>query len=109
MVMVGIRELLIMGIQFDIYYQAERNSRDINQRICILHTERCRSYRSYKYIPFAHYPSLRNSCNVYTFMIRSNQNFFKVFPTGVSPTLRYPNKVVSYSAGLRIISDQIYL
>ena len=51
--------------------------------------------------------SLRNSYNVYTFMIRSNQNRFRAFPTRVSPALRYPNKVVRYSAGLRTTSDQI--
>ena len=32
--------------------------------------ERCRSYRSYKYIPFMYYQPLCNSYNVYTFMIR---------------------------------------
>ena len=31
-----------------------------------LHTEKCRSYRSYKYIPFTHYQSLHNSYIVYT-------------------------------------------
>ena len=40
-------------------------------------------------------------------MIRSNRNLFRVFPTRVSPALRYPNKVVRYSAGLRTISEQI--
>ena len=40
-------------------------------------------------------------------MIRSNRNIFRVFPTRVSPALRYPNKVVRYSAGLRTTSDQI--
>ena len=73
------------------------------------HTGRCRSFRSYKYIPFTHYQSPRNSYNTYTFMIRSNRNLFRVFPTRVSPALRYPNKVVRYSAGLRTISDQINL
>ena len=72
-----------------------------------LRTERCRSYRSYKYIPFTHYQSPRNSYNTYTFMIRSNRNLFRVFPTRVSPALRYPNKVVRYSAGLRTTTDQI--
>ena len=43
--------------------------------ICYLHTERCKSYRSYKYIPFTYYQSLRNSYNVYTFMIRSNRGY----------------------------------
>ena len=33
-------------------------------------------------------------------MIRSNRNLFRAFPTRVSPELRYPNKVVRYSAGL---------
>ena len=54
-----------------------------------------------------YYQSLRNSYNVYTFMIRSNRNLFRVFPTRVSPALRYPNKVVRYSAGLRTTTDQI--
>ena len=70
------------------------------------HTGRCRSYRSYKYIPLTYYQSLRNSYNVYTFMIRSNRNLFRVFPTRVYPALRYSNKVVN-SAGLRTTSDQI--
>ena len=56
-----------------------------------------------------YYQPLRNSYNVYTFMIRSNRNLFRVFRTRVSPALRYPNKVVRYSAGLRTISDQINL
>ena len=71
-----------------------------------LHTERCRSYRSYKYIPFAYYQSLHNSYNVHTSITRSNRNQ-SFFPTRVSPALRYPNKVVRYSAGLR--TDQINL
>ena len=71
------------------------------------HTERCRSFRSHKYIPFKHYQSPRNSYNMYTFIIRSNQNSFRVFPTRVSPALKYPNKVVRYSAGIRTTSDQI--
>ena len=37
-----------------------------------LHTESCRSFRSYKYILIMHYQSPRNSYNMYTFMIRSN-------------------------------------
>ena len=41
-------------------------------------------------------------------MIRSNRNLFRVFPTRVSPALRYPNKVVRYSTGLRTTADQIY-
>ena len=40
--------------------------------ICQLLTERCRSYRSYKYIPFTYYQSLRNSYNVHT---ESMKNF----------------------------------
>ena len=45
-------------------------------------------------------------------MIPSNRNLYRVFPTKVSPALRYPNKVVKYSkysAGLRTICDQINL
>ena len=53
--------------------------------------------------------SHRNSYIVYTFMIGSKRNLFRVFPTRVSPALRYPNKVVGYSAGLRTILDQISL
>ena len=52
-----------------------------------------------------YYQSLRNSYNVYTLMIRSNRNLFRAFPTRVFPTLRYPNKVVRYSAGLQTTSD----
>ena len=76
-------------------------------KLCLLHTERCRSYRSYKYIPFTYYQSLRNSYNVYTFMIHFNQNLFRAFLTRVSPELIYPSKVVRYSAGLRTTSDQL--
>ena len=46
----------------------------------VLHTEKSRSYSSYKYIPFTYYQSLRNSYNVYTFMIRSNRNLSEFFP-----------------------------
>ena len=35
-------------------------------RFLCFHTGRCRSYRSYKYIPFTYYQSLSNSYNVYT-------------------------------------------
>ena len=31
---------------------------------------------TYKYIPFTHYQSLRNSYDVYTLMLRSNQNLY---------------------------------
>ena len=37
-------------------------------------------------------------------MIRSNRNLFRVFPTRVSPALRYPNKVVRYFSRLRATS-----
>ena len=39
------------------------------------HTGRCRSFRSYKYIPFTHYQSLRNSYNTYTL-----DSFFLIVP-----------------------------
>ena len=46
-----------------------------------LHTEKCRSYRSYKYIPFPHYQSLGNSYIVYTihdsFLPEPLQEFFQ--------------------------------
>ena len=42
-----------------------------------LHTERCRSYISYKYISFTNYQSLCISYNICTFMIRSNRNLFR--------------------------------
>ena len=42
-------------------------------------------------------------------LIRSNRNLFRVFLTSTSPELEYLKKVSGYSAGLRTISDQIYL
>ena len=54
---------------------------NVSSREYFLHTERCRPYRSYKYIPFTYYQSLRYSYNMYTFMNRSNRNLFRVFPT----------------------------
>ena len=34
-----------------------------------------------KHILFTYYQPLRNSYNVYTFMIRSNRNLFRAFPS----------------------------
>ena len=64
-----------------------------------LHSEGCRSYRLFKYIPFTHYQSVPNSYNVYNFIIRSNRNLSRVFPTRVSPALRYPKKSLDILLG----------
>ena len=49
-------------------------------RSYLFQTEIGISHRSCKFIPFAHYQSLRNYYKMYTLMIRSNRNLFRVFP-----------------------------
>ena len=61
-------------------YQHQHHHYIIVYSVCKLLFYRCRSYRPCKGIPFTHYQALRNFYNVYNFMIRSNQNLFRVFP-----------------------------
>ena len=57
----------------------------------MLHTERCRSYRSYKYVPFTHYQSLRNSlCILSWFVLTGTSSEF--FPPEYPPHWDIPTR-----------------